>query len=96
MRVWEGEKSGAMDGRRSEVEVEREGDVIGELVSRVGERVRVNGRHWRRFGTFLGFCFFFFFPGRVAEFSGKMNNCERFPFFFPLLFLGFLFGDSQE
>lgn len=45
VRVREREKSRAMDGRRREVKVEREGDVSREWVSRIGERVRVNGRH---------------------------------------------------
>ena len=45
MRVWEGEKSRAMNGGRSEIQVEREGDVSGKWVSRIGERVRVNGCH---------------------------------------------------
>lgn len=45
VRVREGEERRAMDGGRGEIEIEREGDVSGERVIRVGERVRVNGRH---------------------------------------------------
>lgn len=51
VRGWEGEKSGGVDGGGREVEEEREGNVGGEWVSRIGERVRVDRCHRRKSET---------------------------------------------
>lgn len=99
VRVWKGEKSGAMDGGGSEVEVERERDVSGERVSRIGERMRVNGRHWRKiWKLFLGFrkFSFSFFSERSLQrdwWEKKKTRAELRVFFFFFFLFSFFSGD---